>query len=387
MTSGSESDGGHGPLHGLTVVEIASLAPGPFACMILADLGADVIRVDRAHSGGGLLAPSGVLDRGRRSISVDLDTPDGRDIVLKLVETADILVEGFRPGVAERLGIGPADCAEVNPRLIYGRMTGWGQTGPLAPRAGHDINYIGLSGALDLVGRRGERPLPPVNLLGDFGGGGLLLAMGILAAVHERSVSGLGQTVDASMVEGSALLTAFIHAMHASGLWDGERGTNLLDTGGAFYDTYECADGRHVAVGCVEPQFYAQLLDILGLSDADLPMQYDLDRAPELRSRIADEFARKPRDEWAEIFAGSDACVTPVLSPWEASEHPHNRERESFVQVDGIEQPAPAPRFGRTPAPAPRAGSAAGADTDDVLAALGYAADEIERLRRVRAVE
>ncbi|GAA1481395.1 CaiB/BaiF CoA-transferase family protein [Gordonia sinesedis] len=376
-----------GPLAGLTVVEIASLAPGPFACMILADLGADVIRVDRAHSGGGLLAPAGVLDRGRRSVAVDLDTDDGREIVLKLVEGADILVEGFRPGVAERLGIGPADCAERNPRLIYGRMTGWGQTGPLAPRAGHDINYIGLSGALDLIGRRGERPLPPVNLLGDFGGGGLLLAMGILAAVHERSVSGQGQVVDASMVEGAALLTAFLHAMHASGLWGGERGENLLDTGGAFYDTYECADGRYLAVGCVEPHFYAQLLEGLGLADADLPAQYDLDAAPELRARIAEVFAQKPRDEWAEIFAGSDACVTPVLSPWEAGEHPHNRERDSFVTVAGIPQPAPAPRFDRTPAAVPQPGSAAGADTDAVLRDLGYPGTEIERLRADRVVE
>ncbi|GAC68237.1 CaiB/BaiF CoA transferase family protein [Gordonia soli] len=376
-----------GPLEGLRVVEIASLAPGPFAAMILADLGAEVIRVDRADDAGGLLAPTGVLDRGRTSISVDLKSAEGRDVVLRLVETADILIEGFRPGVAERLGIGPDECALRNERLIYGRITGWGQTGPLAHRAGHDINYIALSGALHTIGRAGERPLPPVNLLGDFGGGGLLLVMGILAAVHERSVSGTGQVVDASMVEGAALITAFLHAMHASGVWDGERGENLLDTGGAFYDTYECSDGRFVAVGCVEPQFYAQMLEILGLADEpDLPFQYDLDNAEKLRERLAEVFSTRPRDEWTELFHHSDACVTPVLSPWEAAEHPHNAMRGSFVRVGDIEQPAPAPRFSRTPAADPTPGSTPGADTESVLAALGYDKDAISSLRATGAI-
>ncbi|BAH53368.1 CaiB/BaiF CoA transferase family protein [Rhodococcus opacus] len=377
-----------GPLSGLTVVEMASLAPAPFGCMILADLGADVIRVERAGDGGsGLMAPSGVLDRGRRSIAVDLRTPEGLDAVLRLVDGADILVEGFRPGVAERLGIGPDDCLSRNPGVIYGRMTGWGQDGPLAPRAGHDINYIALAGALDPIGRAGERPVPPLNLLGDFGGGGLMLTMGILAALHERTRSGRGQVVDASMVDGAALLTAFVHGMNAAGLWQEGRGQNVLDGAAAFYDTYECADGLHVAVGCVEPHFYGELLDVLGLSGEDLPLQYDLDAAPELKAQLADVFATRPRDEWAALFADSDACVSPVLSPWEAHEHPHNKERETFVEVGGIRQPAPAPRFSRTPAPVPRPAPRPGQDTDAILARAGYDAAAIERLRSAGAVE
>ncbi|MDO3647891.1 CaiB/BaiF CoA transferase family protein [Nocardia mangyaensis] len=375
-----------GPLAGLRVVEIASLAPGPFACMVLADLGAEVIRVDRVGDSAGLLAPSGVLDRGRQSIAVDLKAPEGREVVLRLAETADILVEGFRPGVAERMGIGPDDCARRNPGLIYGRMTGWGQDGPLANAAGHDINYIGVAGALDLLGRAGQNPTPPVNLLGDFGGGGMLLVVGVLAALQERTRSGLGQVVDAAMVDGAALLTAFLHGMHAAGLWEGERGENLLDGGGAYYDTYRCADGGYVAVGAVEPHFYAELLDRLGLVDADLPAQYDLDEAEKLRAALAEAFAAKPRDEWSEIFADSDACVSPVLSAWQAHEHPHNRARETFVEVSGITQPAPAPRFGRTPAPVPRPGSASGADTGAVLRGLGYSEEEVGRLRRAGSI-
>ncbi|WP_446221272.1 CaiB/BaiF CoA transferase family protein [Nocardia sp. IBHARD005] len=369
-----------GPLSGLRVVEIASLAPAPFGCMILADLGAEVIRVDRAGDAGqGLLAPAGVLDRGRRSISVDLKTPEGVEIVLKLVETADIFIEGFRPGVAERIGIGPLQCQARNPRLIYGRMTGWGQDGPLAARAGHDINYIAIAGALEPIGRAGERPLPPMNLLGDFGGGGLLLAMGVLAALHERTNSGLGQVVDTAMVDGAALLTSFLHAMHASGLWDEGRGENMLDTGGAFYETYECADGGFVAVGCVEPHFYLEFLGLLGLSPDDLPAQYDLDESAELKKRIAEVFITRPRDEWAAIFAESDGCVSPVLTPWEAHEHPHNQARDTFVTVGGITQPAPAPRFDRTPPPTPQPGSSAGDDTAAILGELGYDTDVVAR--------
>ncbi|MFC9358142.1 CaiB/BaiF CoA transferase family protein [Rhodococcus sp. NPDC057014] len=377
-----------GPLSGLTVVEIASLAPAPFGCMILADLGADVIRVERAGDGGtGLMAPSGVLDRGRRSIAVNLRTPEGLEAVLRLVDDADILVEGFRPGVAERLGIGPDDCLARNPALIYGRMTGWGQDGPLAPRAGHDINSIALAGALDPIGRAGERPVPPLNLLGDFGGGGLMLTMGILAALHERTRSGRGQVVDVSMVDGAALLTAFVHGMNAAGLWQDGRGQNVLDGAAAFYDTYACADGLHVAVGCVEPHFYGELLDVLGLSGEELPLQYDLDAAPELKARLAEMFATRPRDEWAALFADSDACVSPVLSPWEAHEHPHNTERETFVEVGGIRQPAPAPRFSRTPAPVPRPAPRPGQDTDAILARAGYDAAAIGKLRSAGAVE
>jgi len=375
-----------GPLAGLRIVEIASLAPAPFGCMVLADLGADVIRVERSGDSGGLMAPSGVLDRGQRSVEVNLKDPAGVQAVLRLVETADVLVEGFRPGVAERLGIGPQDCLQRNPRLVYGRMTGWGQDGPLAQAAGHDINYIAVSGALEPIGRAAERPIPPLNLLGDFGGGGFLLVIGILAALQERTVSGEGQVVDAAMVDGSALLTAFIHGMHAAGLWNDERGTNLFDGAAAFYDTYECADGRFVAVGCVEPHFYAELIERLGLADEDLPAQFDLDAGAELKSRLGGVFETKSRDEWTEVFAGSDACVSPVLTPWEAHEHPHNAARGTFVEVDGIRQPAPAPRFSRSttgvPAPAPRSGQ----HTEVLLSELGYSAQQITELRAAGAI-
>jgi alpha-methylacyl-CoA racemase len=338
-----------GPLHGVKVLEIASLAPAPFGCMILADLGAEVLRVDRA--GGGGLGPP--LGRSRRSVVVDLKHPDGPAAVMRLVENADVLVEGFRPGVAERIGIGPDACQARNPRLVYGRMTGWGQDGPLAPRAGHDINYIAVAGALEPIGRPGERPVPPLNLVGDFGGGGMLLALGVLAALYERERSGAGQVVDAAMVDGAALLTTFLHGMRASGLWSEPRGENLLDGGAPFYDTYATAGGGYVAVGAIEPQFYAALLAGLGLDGADLPGQLDRAGWPVLRDRFAAAFATRTRDEWAAAFAGTDACVTPVLSPSEAPTHPHNAARGVFVEVDGVIQPAPAPRFGRTPADRP----------------------------------
>jgi len=377
-----------GPLTGVRVVELASLAPAPFGCMVLADLGADVIRVERSGSGGGggLAVPSGVLDRGQRSMEANLKDPAGVEAVLRLVETADVLVEGFRPGVTERLGLGPEECLARNPRLVYGRMTGWGQDGPLAQAAGHDINYIAVAGALEPIGRPGERPIPPLNLLGDFGGGGFLLVIGILAALQERNTSGHGQVVDAAMVDGSALLTAFIHGMHSGGLWNDERGTNLFDGTAAFYDTYECADGQYVAVGCVEPQFYAELIDRLGLTGEDLPMQYDLDAADELKSRLGGVFKGRSRDEWTAVFEGSDACVSPVLTPWEAHTHPHNAARETFIEVGGIRQPAPAPRFSRTPAPAPEPAPRAGADTDELLAELGYSTQEISDLRAAGAI-
>ncbi len=377
-----------GPLAGVKVVELTGLAPAPFGCMILADLGAEVIRVDRGGSGGGgLMAPSGVLDRSRQSIALDLKTEGGKEVLRRLAETADVFVEGNRPGVTERLGIGPDDLLALNPRLIYARMTGWGQDGPLAPRAGHDINYIALSGALEPIGTAGQKPVPPLNLLGDFGGGGLLMAMGVLAALHERSVSGQGQVVDASMVDGSALITAFIHGMHAAGLWQAERGQNIFDGTAAFYDTYECSDGKYVAVGCVEPHFYAEMIDKLGLTDADLPHQFDFDAVDKLKAHLADVFSGRTRDEWAEIFADSDGCVTPVLSPFEAHEHPHNAERETFVEVGGIRQPAPAPRFSRTPADTPAVPPRPGADTDQILAGIGYGADDVARLRADGAVE
>jgi alpha-methylacyl-CoA racemase len=371
-----------GPLDGVRVVEIASLAPAPFGCMILADLGAEVLRVDRVEScGPGARVPVDPLLRGRRSAGINLKDPAGVELLLRLVASADVFVEGFRPGVAERLGFGPEACAERNARLVYGRMTGWGQDGPLAPTAGHDIDYIAISGALSLVGRAGEAPVPPVNLLADFGGGGMLLALGVLAALLERERSGLGQVVDASMVDGSALLTSFVYGLRAAGAWRDERGVNLLDTGAPFYDTYQTADGGYVAVGALEAKFYAELLAGLGLTGADLPGQHDRAGWPVLRARFAEAFATRTRDEWAEVFAASDGCVAPVLSAAEAPAHPHNAHRSTFAEVGGVVQPAPAPRFGRSATAVPPAPPRPGADTDAVLAELGCSRAEITAFR------
>jgi crotonobetainyl-CoA:carnitine CoA-transferase CaiB-like acyl-CoA transferase len=346
---------GNGPLAGVRVVELAGLAPGPFGCMVLADLGADVVRVDRPSSP----SPDGPIQRGRRATVLDLKSAGGVADLLRLVDRADVLVEGYRPGVAERLGFGPPVCLGRNPRLVYARMTGWGQDGPLAARAGHDIDYLAVSGALEPLGPADSRPHAPMNLLGDFGGGGMLLAVGVLAALLERERSGVGQVVDAAMVDGSALLTTFLHGMLAAGAWTGARGRNLLDGGAPFYDTYRTADGGYMAVGALEPAFYAALLAGLGLDgDADLPDQYDRAGWPELRRRFAERFAQRSRAEWTVIFADVDACVTPVLAPTEAYRHPHNAARRTFVEVGGIRQPAPAPRFSRTPpaVPHPAAG-------------------------------
>ncbi|HEX9064989.1 MAG TPA: CaiB/BaiF CoA-transferase family protein [Streptosporangiaceae bacterium] len=371
-----------GPLDGVRVVEIASLAPAPFGCMVLSDLGADVLRVERTEScRPGAPAPADPLTRGRRSIGLNLKDPAGLELLLRLTEDADVLVEGFRPGVTERLGFGPDVCAARNPALIYARMTGWGQDGPLAPTAGHDIDYIAISGALHPIGRAGERPVPPLNLVGDFGGGGMLLAVGVLAALVERGRSGRGQVVDAAMVDGSALLTSFIYGMRARGGWQDERGVNLLDGGAPFYDTYQAADGKFVAVGALEPQFYAALLHGLGLVGEDLPAQLDVSGWPVLRERFAAVFARRTRDEWAQEFAGTDACVAPVLSAAEVAAHPHNVARGVFTDVGGVTQPAPAPRFGRTAAPPPQPPVRPGADTDTVLAGLGLSPDDITGLR------
>src|ERR1700722_2410330 len=344
-----------GPLQGVKVIEIASLAPAPFGCMILADLGADVLRVDRAERcGPDARTPGDPLSRGRRSTGRNLKDPAGVELLLQLTEDADVLVEGFRPGVAERLGIGPGICAQRTPRLIFARMTGWGQDGPLAPTAGHDIDYIAISGALSTVGRAGESPVPPVNLLGDFGGGGMLMALGILAALVERSASGRGQVVDAAMVDGSALLTSFIYGMRATGSWQDARGSNLLDGAAPFYDTYATADGQYMAVGAIEPQFYAALLHGLGLTEAGLPAQLDRAGWPMVRQRFAEVFASRSRAEWGEVFAGTDGCVAPVLTLAEAPAHPHAIARDAFVDVGGIRQPAPAPRFGRSQTASPQ---------------------------------
>jgi alpha-methylacyl-CoA racemase len=376
-----------GPLEGVRVVEIASLAPAPFGCMVLSDLGADVLRVERPEScQPGLPAPVDPLTRGRRSVGLNLKDRAGLDLLLRLIDDADVLVEGFRPGVTERLGFGPEVCAQRNPGLIYARMTGWGQEGPLAPTAGHDIDYIAISGALHPIGRAGERPVPPLNLVGDFGGGGMLLAIGVLAALVERQRSGRGQVVDAAMVDGSALLSSFIYGLRARGAWRDERGVNLLDGGAPFYDTYTAADGKYVAVGALEPQFYAALLSGLGLANAGLPAQMDFSGWPVLRKRFTEVFAQRTRDEWTEIFAGTDACVAPVLSPGEAADHPHNAARAVFAEVGGIAQPQPAPRFERTAADKPEPPTRPGADTDAVLGELGLGEDEIAGLRASGAI-
>jgi alpha-methylacyl-CoA racemase len=371
-----------GPLDGVQVIEIASLAPGPFCCMMLADLGADVLRVDRVEQCGPEAAgPTDPLGRGRRSIGLNLKDADGVGLLLRLAESADVLVEAFRPGVAERLGFGPQVCARRNPRLVYARMTGWGQDSPLADTAGHDIDYIAVSGVLYPIGRAGERPVPPLNLVGDFGGGGMLLAVGVLAALLDRERSGLGQVVDAAMVDGSALLSSFLYGLRAAGAWQDARGVNLLDGGAPFYDTYQTADGQFVAVGALEPKFYAELLAGLGLDEADLPGQYDRAGWPVLRDRFAAAFLQRTRDEWATAFGGSDACVAPVLSPAEAPGHPYNAARGTFVEVAGVVQPAPAPRFGRSAAAPPSPPPRPGADTAAVLAGLGHTPAEIAALR------
>ena len=371
-----------GPLDGLRVIEMAGLAPAPFAATMLADLGADVIRIDRAKPGYDVLGiPGDPLRRSRRSIGVDVKSAQGVDVLRSLVERADVFIEGFRPGVAERMGLGPQECLARNPRLVYGRVTGWGQDGPLASAAGHDLNYIGISGSLDPIGRAGERPVPPLNLVGDFGGGGLFLAMGILAALYERASSGRGQVVDASMVDGSALLATQLHGMYAKGLWPNGRGQNMLDGGAPFYDTYETADGKYVAVGAIEERFWADLLTVLGFTPEELPNRADPANWPRIRELLAERIRSRTRDEWAESARGTDACLTPVLGLGEAPDHPHNVARGTFVEVDGVRQPAPGPKFDRTPAAPPTAPSETGADTDDVLAELGLGEEEIAKLR------
>ena len=377
-----------GPLTGLKVLEIAGIGPGPFCGMVLADLGADVVRVDRAErvtDRDPASARFDLLARGRRSIGVDLKNPEGVATVLDLAAEADVLIEGFRPGVAERLGIGPDVCLERNPRLVYGRMTGWGQTGPYAHTAGHDINYIALSGALHPIGRRGEAPVPPVNFVGDFGGGGMLLALGVCAAVIEARVSGSGQVVDAAMTDGSALLTTMFHGLAATGAWSTERGTNLIDTGSHMYDVFECADGEYISLGSLEPQFYAEMCTRLGIPIAEMP-EYDRARWPEFKERIRSIVREKTRDEWCALLEGTDVCFAPVLSLTEAPSHPHNRDRATFIEVDGITQPAPAPRFSRTPGAIRRPPSAAGQHTDEALAEWGFAAERIAALKASGAI-
>jgi alpha-methylacyl-CoA racemase len=364
---------GRGPLAGVRVIELAGIGPGPFAAMLLADLGAEVIRVDRASAVSRVTgAGTDFTNRGKRSVAVDLKHERGRETVLRLAEKSDILLEGFRPGVTERLGLGPGDCLGRNPRLVYGRMTGWGQEGPLSHSAGHDIGYIAVTGALHAIGRADGPPQVPLNLLGDFAGGSMYLVVGVLAALLEARVSGSGQVVDAAIVDGTAHLSTFIHGFMAGGMWRDERGVNMLDTGAPWYDVYETADGRHVAVGSLEPQFYAELLRTLGLEDEDLPGQHDRDGWPVLRARFAEVFRTKTRDEWAKIFLPGDACVAPVLSLLEAIDHPYNTSRRVFVEQHGHPQPAPAPRFSRTIPGIEGPPALPGQHTTDVLTELGF---------------
>ena len=386
-----------GPLSGLRVVEMAGLGPGPFSAMLLGDLGADVIRIDRKMPAGAtspypnLGTRFDVLARGRRSIVLDLKAPGAIDVVLALIEQSDALVEGYRPGVMERLGLGPDACFARNPKLVYGRMTGWGQEGPLANRAGHDIDYIALSGALHAIGRADTPPAPPLNLVGDFGGGGMLLAFGIVCALLEARTSGKGQVVDAAMTDGAALLMAMAYGDHAAGTMTDARASNMLDGGAPFYDTYVCADGKYIAVGAIEPQFYAQLLALTGADSGGdaasaVTSQHDRSQWPTQKRRLAALFATRTRDQWMLVFEGSDACVAPVLDLAEAPAHPHNVARKTFVRVDGVTQPATAPRFLRTPGGPPASVAAPGSDTEEVLRGIGLDADALRRLRAAGAI-
>jgi len=373
-----------GALAGVTVVELAGIGPGPYCAMLLADMGATVLRIDRAGPVSADYTPNPVLERGRRSVAVDLKQERGRDLVLDLVATADVLVESFRPGVAERLGLGPDACWARNPRLVYGRMSGWGQDGPLATAAGHDVNYISLTGALHAIGRAGERPVPPLNLVGDFGGGASSLAFGIVCALLESRTSGRGQVVDANVFDSTGTLMALIHGLRARGRWSAARGDNLLDTGCPYYDVYTCADGRWVAVGTIEERFFRTLLDVLGLGEdpALAGSHKDRSRWPALREALTAAFATRTRDEWADAFAGVDACVTPVLDLDEAMDHPHAVARGSYVPLDEspYRQPAVAPRFSRSGTPVPSAAVRPGDDTRAILAELGYDDAAVEEL-------
>jgi alpha-methylacyl-CoA racemase len=372
-----------GPLSGFKIVEMAGIGPAPMCAMLLADMGADVLSIDRTTASGlgiPVNAKYDLLRRGRRSVALDLKRPEAVQTVLRLVQQADALIEGFRPGVMERLGLGPEVCLARNPGLVYGRMTGWGQEGPLAHASGHDINYIALVGVLHAIGRKGEAPVPPLNLVGDFGGGALYLALGVVAALLERAKSGQGQVVDAAMIDGAASLMTLMFGLHAAGRWIEHRGANLLDSGAPFYEVYETSDGKYVAIGSLEPKFYRELLRLTGLENEKLPAQHDAPSWPTMKQRLAAAFRGKTRDEWCRIMEGSEVCFAPVLTMSEAPAHPHNRHRGTLVEEDGVMQPAPAPRFSRTPAAIQRPPSAPGADTETALRDWGFSADEVQRL-------
>ncbi|HEY4943324.1 MAG TPA: CaiB/BaiF CoA-transferase family protein [Rhizomicrobium sp.] len=371
-----------GPLQGIRVVEFAGIGPGPFAAMLLSDMGAEVIRIDR--KGGRSPAKSEVTFRGRKAVALDMKKPEGVEAALKLIDKADALLEGFRPGVMERLGVGPEICLKRNPKLVYGRMTGWGQTGPLADAAGHDINYIALTGALHGIGGVGKKPVPPLNLVGDFGGGALYLAFGVVCGLLEAKASGKGQIVDTAMTDGAASLMAMFYGMSAMGMWKDERGVNLLDSGAHFYDTYETKDGKYIALGSIEPQFYRELLEKTGIDDTAFAAQMDRSAWPALKTKLEAVIKSKTRDEWDAIMLGSDVCYAPVLSLAEAPKHPHNVARQTFVEVAGIVQPAPAPRFSRT-VPAVQ-GPPEGASNEAALKAWGFSADEVAKLSSAGAI-
>ncbi|MEC9395862.1 MAG: CaiB/BaiF CoA-transferase family protein [Actinomycetota bacterium] len=378
-----------GALDGVRVIELAGIGPGPFCGMMLADMGADVVRIDRAGSvrgGDPDRPPADVNARGRRSIGVNLKSDEGRDLVLDMVADADVVFEGYRPGVAERLGLGPEDCLARNPAIVYGRMTGWGQDGPYATSAGHDINYISLAGALAHMGRHDSGPVPPLNLVGDFGGGGMYLAYGIVCALLSARSTGEGQVVDAAMVDGAASLMSFFYGMLHTGFATEGRGENMLDTGAHFYDVYECADGGWISIGSIEPQFYAELVEKLGLDPDDFADQHERSRWPELKEKVAAMVATKTRDEWDAVLEGSDVCYAPVLTVSEAKEHPHHVARGTFVESGGIVQPGPAPRLSRTPGQIRRPPAHAGQHTDELLSELGLAADRIAALRAAGVV-
>ena len=378
-----------GVLSSYKIVEFAGIGPAPMCAMLLSDMGAEVLRVDRAEDanlGIPTDAKFGVLNRGRRSVALDLKKKEGAEVALKLIEKADALIEGFRPGVMERLGLGPELCLARNPRLVFGRMTGWGQDGPLAHAAGHDINYIALTGALHSIGRKGEAPVPPLNLVGDFGGGGAYLALGVVAALLEAQKSGKGQVIDVAMIDGASSLMAAIYGLRAAGRWTDNRGDNILDTGAHYYDVYETSDGKYVSIGSIEPKFYAELLQLSGLKHEELPRQNDKNSWPTLKERVAAVFRTKTRDEWCRIMEGSDVCFAPVLSMQEAPQHPHNRQRGTFVEVDGVMQPAPAPRFSRTPSAVQRPPAQPGEHTEEALRDWGFSATEVEQLRGCGAI-
>ncbi len=378
-----------GPLSGYRIIELAGIGPGPMCAMLLSDMGADVLRIDRtADAGLGIATDTkyALLNRGRRSVALDLKKPQAIEAVLKLVEKADGLIEGFRPGVTERLGIGPEVCLKRNPRLVYGRMTGWGQDGPMALAAGHDINYIALSGALHSIGRRGEAPVPPLNLVGDFGGGALYLALGVVAGILETQKSGKGQVVDAAMVDGAASLMTAIYGMHGSGFWNDNRGDNVLDTGAHYYDVYETKDGKFVSIGSIETKFYDELLELSGLKREELARQNDRNAWPAMKLKVAACFKTKTRDEWCKIMEGSDVCFAPVLSMAEAPKHPHNKHRGTFIEEGGVVQPGPAPRFSRTPSKIQRPPARPGEHTEEALRDWGFSASDLDGLRKAAAI-